>query len=360
MRIIIDDKIPYIRGQAERLGEAVYLPGAAIGPDDVRAADALIVRTRTRCDAALLAGSRVRYVATATIGYDHLDRAWLDRAGVGWTNCPGCNAWSVAQYVGSALLRMAACHAPLRQAGATVGIVGVGHVGRRVARVVRALGFRTLLCDPPRAEAEGAEDFVGMDVIEREADVITFHTPLSRDGRHATFHLAGEAFFGRLARRPAIINAARGEVVCTEALLAAMDAGRVGPVAIDTWENEPHVDRRLLGRAFIATPHVAGYSADGKATGTLMALRAVARHFGMAEDFDVVPPPLPAGYRGYGAGWTAAAPAGASPSLAEALRYTYDPLADTAALRARPDGFERQRGDYPLRREPWALGMVTL
>lgn len=362
MKLVIDDKIPYIRGEAERLGEAVYLPGAAITAADVREADALIVRTRTRCDESLLRGSRVRFIATATIGYDHLDTGYLDAHGIGWANCPGCNARSVAQYVGCALLLLRESLPQLNRPGCTVGIVGVGHVGRAVAHALRQLGFRLLLCDPPRAEQEGPEGFVSLEAIEREADVITFHTPLTRTGRHATYHMADTAFFARLRKRPVFINAARGEVVATEALTAAIEAGQVGPAVIDTWEGEPHICRALLEKAWLATPHIAGYSADGKAAGTRMALQATARYFGLPATFHVTPPAWPAGYRGY---------AGSSPfpatctqtaadhfgclSLAEKWLFAYDPRVDSQVLKADPAAFERLRGDYPLRREPWNI-----
>jgi len=363
MKLVIDDKIPYMRGQAERLGTAVYLPGSAIGPADVRDADALIVRTRTRCDEALLRDSRVRFVATATIGYDHMDTAWLSSRGIGWANCPGCNAASVAQYVGCALLLLRDRFAWSGTARPVAGIVGVGHVGTAVDKVLRRLGFRTLLCDPPRAEAEGPQGFATLAEVEREADVITFHTPLTRTGRHATFHLADAAFFSRLRRRPVILNAARGEVVDTAALLAAIERGQVGPAVIDTWEDEPHIHRGLLEKAFLATPHVAGYSADGKAAGTRMALEAVARHFGLPHDFTVCPPPFPADYAGYAADFPAA-PADSRPpevrfrslTARQQWFFAYDPRVDSRALKAHPERFESLRGHYPLRREPWHIG----
>ena len=338
MKIVIDDRIPYIRGAAERLGQTVYLPGAAIGPDDVRDADALIVRTRTRCDRRLLEGSRVQFIATATIGFDHLDTAWLARAGIAWANCPGCNAASVAQYVESSLILLRRAGL-LPSTGGVVGVVGVGHVGSKVAAAARALGFDVLPCDPPRHEREGGT-FYGLDELAERADVVTFHTPLTFDGPHPTFHLADEAFFARLRRRPVVMNSGRGEAVDTQALLAALDDGRVRAAVVDTWENEPHIDRRLLDRAFIATPHVAGYSADGKATGTRMALEAVARHFGLPSAFDIRPPRLPDDLRP------------AADPLDRKLQL-YNPMDDTRRLKAAPESFEQLRGHYPLRRERW-------
>lgn len=364
MKLVIDDKIPYIKGEAERLGETVYLPGNAITASDVREADALIVRTRTRCDEGLLRGSRVQFIATATIGYDHLDTAYLASHGIGWANCPGCNAPSVAQYVGCALLTLYD-ELPAAPAGSglTAGIVGVGHVGKAVAAALRRLGVRTLLCDPPRADAEGPEGFVPLSAIEQEADIITFHTPLTRTGRHATYHMADAAFFARLRRRPVIINAARGEVVDTQALMAAIAAGQVGPAVIDTWEGEPRIHRPLLEKACLATPHIAGYSADGKAAGTRMVLEAVARHFGLPSTFSVQPPAWPADYRGYAAARMPAQCGSGQPAarfhrlpLREQWLYAYDPRVDSRALKADPEAFEHLRGNYPLRREPWRIG----
>lgn len=357
MKIIIDDKIPFMRGQAERLGTAIYLPGAAITADDVRDADALIVRTRTRCDEALLKGSRVKYIATATIGFDHIDTAWLAENGIGWTNCPGCNAGSVAQYVESALLLLARAGRIRLDAATTLAVVGVGHVGTQVALMAKRLGLNLLLCDPLRLQGcggveEGSAAAGGiadaaccatLDDVCRQADIITFHTPLTRQGLHATFHLASADFFSRLQRRPVVINSSRGEVVNTGALLGALRGGIVREAVVDTWENEPNISRELLDRAFLATPHIAGYSADGKANGTRMSLEAVARFFGVDCSFDVEAPAVPPTFRYYP---EAPDDAAANPSLA-----LYDPRRDSDALKADPAAFERLRGNYPLRRE---------
>lgn len=327
MRAVVDDKIPYIQGQIERLvDEVAYLPGSAITKDDVRDADILIVRTRTRCDRALLEGSKVGLVVTATIGFDHLDTQYLDEAGVRWTNCPGCNASSVCQYVHNALLATGY----LRH-GLTAGVVGVGHVGSLVAADLEAAGLRVLRCDPPKGEPATMAD------IAAQADIITFHTPLTHDGCCPTWHLADEAFLSRLSRRPLVINSSRGGVVDEGALLNAMDADRVAGAIIDTWEHEPHVNPSLLHRAWIATPHIAGYSADGKANATRMSLQAVCRFLGKPFTLDIQPPDLPVDFA-YG-------------EVAEGPLRLYDPRVDTARLKERPERFEALRGHYPLRRE---------
>lgn len=338
-RILIDDKIPYLHGQAEQLGCCTYMPGARISPADVKDKDVLIVRTRTRCDAALLQGSSVRLVVTATSGYDHLDVEWLQQAGIAWRCCPASNAMSVVQYVITTLLRLHLMER-LDLTAATVGIVGVGNIGSRLASSLSGLGVRTLLCDPPRAE-KGEAGLVGMNELISQSDVITFHTPLTHNGPHATYHLAGAHFFDLCReRRPIVINAARGGVVDEELLLRALCDGTVREAVIDTWQTEPSTDRELRDRCLIATPHIAGYSADGKANATRMSLQAVAEWLGTDIAFEVEPPQIDPSFA-YNT---------EQPPVTEALRY-YDPLFDSNRFKAAPMQFEQQRGTYPLRRE---------
>lgn len=352
MKVIVDDKIPFIRGQVERLAdEVVYLPGAAIGPADVHDADALIVRTRTLCDRRLLEGSRVRFVATATIGYDHLDTQYLDEAGIQWTNCPGCNATSVAQYVRNSLFE-AEREGLVRLSEAVLGIIGFGHVGTAVFEAMRPYVRRIIVNDPPlfgneerRMKKEGfanaleqAPNGKSLHEIAVSCDIITLHVPLTSDGPWPTRHLVDEAFIQSLKRRPLMINAARGGVVDERALEHALDEGLVRQAIIDTWEDEPAICRTLLRKAFIATPHIAGYSADGKANATRMSLEALAKW--MEQDsptpnkeqkptFDIQPPH-------------------AEP---ERTGLNYSPMEDSRRLKDNPAGFEQQRGQYPLRRE---------
>lgn len=327
MKAIVDDKIPYISGKIEQLvDEVVYMPGAAIKPADVRDTDILIVRTRTRCDEQLLAGSRVKLIVTATIGFDHLDTRWLEQQGIRWTNCPGCNASSVRQYVHNSLYALGQL-----KAGMTAGVVGVGHVGSLVADDLEACGMNVLRCDPPKGEP------FTLELIAREADIITFHTPLTRDGDYPTYHMADETFFYSLQKKVTLINAARGGVVDEQALLAAMESGQVCHAVIDTWEGEPDINRELLNKAVIATPHVAGYSADGKANATRMSLQAVADYLGIPFTLEVVPPALPDGYSYNGDD--------------SGILSLYDPRTDSEHLKADPRAFEWLRGHYPLRRE---------
>lgn len=346
MKVIIDNKIPYIREAIAGIAdEVVYAPGNAFTSELVHDADALIIRTRTRCNRELLQGSRVRFIATATIGYDHIDTAYCREAGIAWTNAPGCNSASVAQYLYSSLLLLQEVKG-MRLPELTLGVVGVGNVGSKVARVGESLGMRVLLCDPPRASREGGDLFSPLERLMQECDIITLHVPLQRDGEHRTLHLADEAFFRNLRRRPVLINTSRGEVVKTEALLQALEEGRVADAIIDVWEGEPDIDRRLLQRVFLGTPHIAGYSADGKANATRMSLDALCRHFHLTAAYTITPP-------------SPEQPCIRAASTAEAYQRIYDPRRDSEALKLHPERFEQLRGDYPLRREASAYQIVV-
>lgn len=344
MKIVVDDKIPYIREALSKIGaECIYIKGVDISSDDVRDADALVVRTRTRCDEALLSGSKVRFVATATIGIDHLDVDYMERAGIRWVNCPGCNAGSVAQYVETTLLRLEESRGEkARMTGGqvkklremTLGIVGCGHVGSKVKAMAESkLGMKVIVNDP----LVGASGYVGLSALLRDADIITFHVPLTRDGDYPTWHLADRRFMEALTGRSVcLINTSRGGVVDEQELLKAMADGRVTEAVIDTWEHEPDINRELLAKAFVATPHIAGYSADGKVTADNMVLDALCSFFGLEHPGRIVPPPLPDDFIYTG----------------DALQL-YDPLKDTSNLRAHPENFEELRGNYPVRREQW-------
>ncbi len=331
MKIVADDKIPYIREKLALLADkVVYRNGADICADDVHDADALVVRTRTRCDQRLLEGSSVQFIATATIGFDHIDTDYLQRAGITWTNCPGCNAGSVAQYVECSLLLLERTQG-FKLRGATIGIVGFGHVGSKVRAVAERMGMRVLVCDPPLGQA----DFVSFDVIEQEADVITFHVPLTHEGPYATCHMADETFFQRIPRVPYIINTSRGEVVDNAALLQALRTGKVRDAVLDVWEGEPDINRELLQRVFIGTPHIAGYSADGKVNADNMVIDALCRHFHLPNLGKIVPPALTSCR---------------SPFTSHPLSF-YNPMEDSEKLKANPSDFEYLRNNYPLRRE---------
>ncbi len=328
MKILIERNIPFASGLFEPYAEVAYLSADEFTPDTVKDADALMVRTRTRCDSRLLDGSKVRFIATATIGTDHIDLPWCATAGIEVANAPGCNAPAVGQYVLSAISHLTGGN----PAGCTLGIVGVGHVGRIVERWARQAGMRVLLNDPPRQAAEGGDGWSGLDKIASEADIITFHTPLDATTRH----MVGEEFIGSLQKRPVIINAARGGIVDTPALVKALDRGTVSNAVIDCWEDEPQISPALLQRTVIATPHIAGYSYEGKVRATRMAVDAVCSYFGLPH-----------------ISMEQNAPEGAAPLMDIAtIAASYDPIADTAALKASPADFERLRNHYDLRHEP--------
>ena len=352
MKIVCDNKIPFLRGVFEPYAEVVYLPGRETTPGVVRDADAVVTRTRTKCDAALLDGSSVKVIATATIGFDHIDTAWCEAHGILWRNAPGCNSWSVKQYIGVALCVLARRYG-LRLSEMTLGVVGVGNVGSKVAKTAEALGMRVLLCDPPRARREGPDGFVGLDELVERSDIVTLHVPLSREGEDATWHLFDAARLAAMRPDQILINSSRGPVVDNPALKVALQAKALRAAVLDVWEGEPEPDPGLMSLLDIATPHIAGYSADGKANGTMSSVRTVASVLGLPlTDWrpDGIPAPAqPLDFTLDAAGKDLQA------VLSEALLYTYDILADDRALRADPAAFERLRGDYPIRREPAAF-----
>ncbi|MDE6624044.1 MAG: 4-phosphoerythronate dehydrogenase [Alistipes sp.] len=329
MRIVADSAIPFLKGVFEPWAEVVYLPGSTISAADVRDADALVVRTRTRCDEALLADSRVRIVATATIGFDHIDTAWCTSRGIEVATSAGCNARGVLQWVAAALVHLARRQG-WRPEERTLGVVGVGHVGSLVAEYAAAWGFRVLCCDPPR-EARERLGFLPLDEVAREADLLTFHTPLD----DTTRHLADARLFAAMRPGAVVLNSSRGEVVDGEALLAS----GLGCV-LDVWEHEPRLDLRLLDRTLLATPHIAGYSEQGKATATAMAAAAVARRLSLplgewypAEAARPAPRPI---------AWD---------ELCRTIGGAFDIAAESRRLKERPEAFERLRDGYAYRRE---------
>jgi len=329
MKIIADEAIPFIRGVFEPYAEVRYLTGRAIAPRDVRDADALIVRTRTRCDAALLEGSRVRFIATATIGFDHIDLDCCRRRGIGVATAAGCNARGVLQWV-AAVLHHLSQRDGWQPHERTLGVVGAGHVGELVRSYAAAWGFRVLVCDPPRAAREGAEGFAPLEELARRSDLISFHTPLDATTRR----MAGEAFLRQLKPGAVLLNSSRGEVVDGEALLSSGH-----PFVLDVWEREPDIDRRLLSRAILATPHVAGYTAQGKANAAAMAVAAVARRFSLPLEgwFPAVAPSQPRPI-----GWD---------ELGATIGAHYDIAAESEALKSRPERFEELRNGYAYRQE---------
>ncbi|MFA9391863.1 MAG: 4-phosphoerythronate dehydrogenase PdxB [Prolixibacteraceae bacterium] len=347
MKVIVDDKIPYIKGVLEPFAEVIYLPGKETTPEITKDADAIITRTRTKCNGSLLEGSTVKLIATATIGYDHIDTAYCKKAGIDWVNAPGCNSWSVAQYIMAALHTLAK-EKNLELEKMTIGVVGAGNVGSKVARLCETVGMKVLVNDPPRQRNEGDAAFVSLNEIQQKADIITFHTPLTREGEDKTFHLADEVFLSACKDGLFFINSSRGEVMETNAIKAALTSGKIAEAIIDCWENEPGIDKDLLEKAFLATPHIAGYSKDGKANGTSMSIQALSRKFGLGMDdwhCPNVEMPNDTLLELDGTGKSK------QQIISEAIFFTYPIWKDSQRLKRSPETFEKQRGDYPVRRE---------
>jgi len=292
MKIVADGNIPFVEACFSHLGQIRVVPGRQIAPETVADADVLLVRSVTAVDRRLLEGSRVRFVATATIGLEHVDVDYLRAQGIGFASAPGSNANSVAEYVAAALLFVGRKHGVPFQ-GKSIGIVGVGNVGTRVAAKCEALGMRTVLNDPPLARQTGDPKYRPLDEV-LACDVVTLHTPLTQEGPDPTFHLAGGAFFDRLRPGAVFLNTSRGGVHDTEALKAAMARGRLKAAVLDVWEGEPNIDQDLLRKVDLSTPHIAGYSLDGKIAGLILIYRAVCRHLGVRpihEAREFLPPP---------------------------------------------------------------------
>lgn len=340
MKFVVDKNIPFLEGVLEPFGSVVYLEGDKIDAESVSDASALVVRTRTRCDKTLLEGSSVEMVATATIGYDHVDTGYLRSRGIDFATAAGCNAAGVLQYVMTALAWVDANRKALVPSEMTLGVVGVGNVGSLVADFAAKCGFRVLRCDPPRSRAEGG-DFVALDELLSKADIVTCHVPLVPDGEDKTLAMASGEFFAKMKSGAVFINSSRGEVVDDKALCAALESGHVHSAVIDTWNNEPRIDSDLLSRACISTPHIAGYSLQGKANGTAMAVRALARRFAL---------PLEDWYP-EGVAPRASVPEFSWSWLQENAAAGFDIEADSKRLKANPEAFEALRNNYNYRSE---------
>jgi erythronate-4-phosphate dehydrogenase len=289
----------------------------------------------------------VNFIATATIGFDHIDTRYCDSHSIYWVNAPGCNAGSVQQYVASVLANLS-IKQNFSLAGKTLGIIGVGHVGKQVEMLAKILGMNTLLNDPPRARSEGSSGFSPIEKVLKEADIITLHVPLNDGGADNTFHLIEESALELVKPGAWLINSSRGEVVDGIALKMALNKGKLAGAVLDVWENEPAIDLQLLNQAFLATPHIAGYSVDGKRNGTIQVVRSLGAHFGFPlsnwQPSDIPEPACPLirlDCRDHSL----------ERSVCQAVLHTYDVLSDDLRLRSDPNGFENQRANYPIRRE---------
>lgn len=369
MKIVCATNMPFAMEAFSTLGKTCILEGRNIQAADVRETEILALRSTTKVNRALLEGSKVRFVGTATIGTDHLDIPYFDQAGIKWCFAPGCNANSVSEYITAALLFLACKHGFTLE-GKTIGVIGVGNVGRRVVQKARALGMRVLMNDPPRERKEfriqdsesrmtsqaDENPFVSLDHVLAEADIITVHVPLTKEGPDKTVHLADAAFFRRAKKGLIFLNAARGPVVDSPALLKALTDGRVSHVVLDTWEGEPNYRLDVMAKVDIATPHIAGHSFEGKVMGTVMVYREVCQFLGVPATWShepLMPTPLVP---------EVIVEVGGRPPqavLREVVRQVYDLEGDDRRFRdsaqtdeaGRIRSFDRLRSHYPERRE---------
>lgn len=352
MRIVADENIAEVAAFFADFGEVHCLPGRAISTADLQQADILLVRSVTRVNESLLAGTPIKFVGTCTIGTDHLDQDYLRRCGIGVASAPGCNAQAVVDYVIGAMSDIASRDG-LCLPDRVLGIVGLGNVGSRLRQRAQALGMRCICCDPPLA-AGGVKGLVGLPELLAQADIVSLHTPLILGGNDPTYHLLNRDNLERLQPGTIVINSSRGAVLDNQALKAVLMQRPDLRVVLDVWENEPEIDLELLSRVSIGTPHIAGYSLEGKLRGTAMVYEAACRFFGQRVRHridDYLPAPqmlapqseLQTGIE----------------SLYQLVRECYDIAADAEPLRSLAGqgrdglaaGFDRLRKDYPLRRE---------
>lgn len=282
MKILADENIPYVKDCFASVGEVTIISGRKITAKTVKDADVLLVRSITKVDKKLLAGSSVKFVATATIGTEHIDENYLSQNNIGFASAPGSNANSVAEYIVSALLRLADKY-DFDLAEKSIGIIGAGNVGSRVEEKVKSLDMKILLNDPPLQRQTHNSKYVELNELFN-CDIITLHPPLTSEGIYKTYHLANEKFFNSLKDGVIFINSSRGPVTDSQALKKALASGKIKAAVLDVWENEPNIDIELLKMVDLATPHIAGYSYDGKVAGMIMIYNSLCKHFGLRAE----------------------------------------------------------------------------
>ena len=348
INIIADVNIPFLKGVFEAFADIKYLNYQDITKNTIKDADALIIRTRTKCDELLLEKTNVKLITTATIGHDHIDKNYCKLKGIEWISAPGCNSNSVLQYVLSALFYLVDKENYDLQ-DKTIGIIGVGNVGIKVQRAAENLGLKVLLNDPPRERKEGKTNFVSLDKITSECDIITFHVPLNYSGIYKTFHLANEYFFKSLKKKPILINTSRGEVIPTESLKFALENKLISHLVLDVWENEPKIDLSLMNMCSIATPHIAGYSVEGKANGTAVCVNAINDFFklGLVKNWYPTNLPLLDNNEIFIDGSNKFE----QKIISNILLRAYNIIEDDKRLRISPSKFEELRANYQVRRE---------
>jgi len=347
MKIIADKNIPFIRGVLEPWADVEYYEGSRINNDILAGADALIVRTRTRCDKNLLQGSGIKFIGSATIGTDHIDLEWCRENGIRCCSAPGCNSGSVMQYVASVLAYFVLEHG-IKPDATTLGLIGVGNVGSKVAEMARVLGYNVLLNDPPRERMQGKDEFSPLNRVLAESDIISIHVPLTYEGPDKTYQMVNEAFISKMKDHAIFINTSRGQVADERALMSGLVKKSPRSAVIDVWRNEPVINGDLLKAVELATAHIAGYSLDGKAKGTMMVIRQLAGHFGLPlAEWEPQSVPLPSNPL-----IDISAFAGSDDEIiSRAILHTYSVVKDSEKLKKNPASFEKLRNDYPPRRE---------
>lgn len=341
MKLVADINIPYLKGALDSyFDEVVLLPAKEITSEVVKNADALLVRTRTFCNADLLEGSTVKFIGSATIGFDHIDSKYCNSRGIEWVNAPGCNSGGVQQWIASALIHISKTKG-IDLKGKVLGVVGVGNVGKKVVAIGLALGMKVLCCDPPRKRDENLLDFVDINAIAQQSDFVTFHVPLTNTGVDATHHMVNSDLLSSFKNGVVLLNSSRGEVIDTQSLIESIKSKKFSAVALDVWENEPTISHELLNLVDIATPHIAGYSLEGKVNGTSMVIDSLSRFFNLGIH-PWTPRPNPADVKEILQNPI---------DLIDVIERTSQIKKDDIQLRIMPDAFEQIRSDYNLRRD---------
>jgi len=339
IKVIVDNKIPFIKGVLEPYADVKYIKGTEIRRNDLMDIDALLIRTRTLVNRNLLESTAVKFVGTATIGTDHIDTSWCHDNNIHLASAPGCNSGSVMQYIAASLAYLNKNYG-MQAEETTLGIIGVGNVGSKVAQLARTLGYKVLLNDPPREKAEGSSEFSTLKRVLEEADITSIHVPLTYDGIYPTINMVNKTFLNITKKGSVLINTSRGQVVDEQALIKSLNSKHLRATILDVWNNEPELNLELLSKADIGTPHIAGYSVDGKANGSTMIINQLASYFKLPlTRWRPGQLPLPSRQ------------VLETNNIFDAILDTYPILEDSDLLKASPGKFEELRGNYRIRRE---------
>ncbi|MGY5453098.1 4-phosphoerythronate dehydrogenase [Agarivorans sp. MS3-6] len=356
MKIVVDENIPFAQQILSQHGDVIAVDGRTMSPEQLVGADALLVRSVTKVNARLLGqAQQLKFVGTATIGTEHIDQAYLTSHHIAFASAPGCNAVAVGEYVTTALLA-ASEHQQSSLVGKSIAIVGAGNTGSQVAKRASALGMNVMLYDPPLAKQGLCDGSVSFEQV-LAADVISLHVPSTKGGEHATYHLFDKAALAQLSAEQILVNACRGEVIDNNALLALAESGKAPLLILDVWEGEPTIVKPLVQYAFIATPHIAGYSLEGKMRGTSMIYHAMCQALGLNSN-DISQQLLPV------ADFSEISLNGelSEAQLTKLTQLVYDIFADDRRFRlygSNPQGFDKLRKFYPQRREFKVLQVVN-